>query len=86
MSDEELVRRAMLAQDVREESLRGLGLEVFRWGPAELADTVELHARFLTAVAQAVPEAITARFTCSCCGRLLTDCGSPTRIGGLRAA
>ena len=86
LSDEELIRRAMLAQDVREESLRGLGLEVFRWGPAELADTVELHARFLTAVAQAVPEAITARFTCSCCGRLLTDCGSPTRIGGLRAA
>ncbi len=86
MSDDELVSRATHAQDVREEGLNGLGLEVFRWGPAELADPVELHARLLTAVARAVPEAVTARFTCSCCGLPLTDCGSPTRIAGLRAA
>lgn len=86
LSDEELVARAMLAQDVREEGLLDLGLQVFRWGPAQLADPVELYSRFFTAVARADPEAVTARFTCSCCGVPLTDCGSPTRIAGLGAA
>ena len=86
MSDDELISRAMHAQDVREEGLHGLGLEVFRWGPAELADPVGLHAGFLTAVARAAPGAVSAQFTCSCCELPLTDCGSPTRIAGLRAA
>ena len=28
------------------------------------------------------PDAVTARYECSCCQRPLTSCGSPTRIAG----
>jgi putative AbiEi antitoxin of type IV toxin-antitoxin system len=86
LPDEELVSRAMRAQEIREEGLHGVGLQVFRWGPEQLADLVELHARFLTAVAVAAPQAVTAQLSCSCCRAPLADCGSPTRIAGLRAA
>ena len=86
LSDEELSSRRMHAQDVREERLRGLGLEVFRWGVAQLTDPVELRSRFFAALARADPGAVTGRFSCSCCARQLAGCGSPTRIAGLPAA
>ena len=86
LSPEELTGRAMLAQDARQSGLQCLNLEVFRWGPSQLADPIELRIRFLAAVARARPEAVTARYTCSCCNRPLTDCGSPTRIVGLARA
>lgn len=86
LPDEEVIGRAMRAQNVREAGLHGLGLQVFRWGPDQLADLVELHARFVAAVAGAAPAAVTARYACSCCRLPLADCGSPTRIAGLRAA
>ena len=85
-SDEELASRAIRAQDSREGRLTSVGLVVFRWSPAQLSDPIELRTRFFSAVARADPGRVTARLSCSCCGRPLTDCASPTRIAGLRAA
>ena len=84
-SDEEAAR-AVVAQAIRESRVRDLGLEVVRWDPPDLGQPLGLLGRFHAAVARARPELVTARFTCSCCRRPLTDCGSPTRIAGLRAA
>lgn len=83
---EEVAARAVIAQVQRETGLRDLGLEVFRWDPADLASPVTLVGRFHRAVARARPEVVTARYSCSCCRRPLTDCDLPTRIAGLRAA
>ena len=83
---EEAMARALAAQAVRETRLRDLALEVVRWGPADLFTPLAVGERFHAAVARARPEVVTARYTCSCCGRPLTDCGSPTRIAGLEAA
>ena len=83
---DEVAARAVVAQAIRENRVRDLGLEVVRWDPPDLGDPLGLLGRFHAAVARARPELVTARFTCSCCRRPLTDCGSPTRIAGLRAA
>jgi hypothetical protein len=83
---DEVAARAVIAQSQREMRLRDLGLEVVRWDPVELASPLTLVERFHRAVGRARPEIVTARYTCSCCHRPLTDCGLPTRIAGPRAA
>ena len=83
---DEVAARAVVDQVRRESRLRDLGLEVLRWDPDDLRDPLGLLARFHTVVGRARPECVSARFECSCCERPLTDCGSPTRIHGLRAA
>ena len=77
---------AVIEQGVRENRLRDLALEVVRWDPGDLRTPLVLAERFHRAVARARPEVVTARYACSCCDRPLTDCGSPTRIAGLRRA
>jgi Transcriptional regulator, AbiEi antitoxin len=79
---EEGAARAVVAQAVRESRLRDLGLEVVRWDPTDLAMPLTLVERFHAAVARARPGFVTARYTCSCCRRPLTDCEIPTRIRG----
>jgi hypothetical protein len=80
---DEVAARAVVAQGVRESRLRDLGLEVVRWDPPDLRDPIALATRFHAAAARARPGCVTARYACSCCGRPLTYCGSPTRIAGL---
>ncbi len=83
---EDAAARAVIDQSVRESRVRDLGLEVFRWQPSDLRGPMGLLDRFHAAVGRARPEVVTARFSCSCCDRPLTDCGSPTRIAGLRGS
>ena len=83
---DEVAAQAVIAQSVRETRLRDLGLEVVRWDPRDLATPLTVVERFHAATRRARPGLVTARYRCSCCRRPLTDCGSPTRIAGLRAA
>lgn len=83
---DEVAARAVVDQARRESRLRDLGLEVLRWDPDDLREPLGLRARFHAAAGRARPESVTARYECSCCHGALTDCGSPTRIAGLRAA
>lgn len=77
---------AVLAQVERESRLRDTCLEVIRWEPSELGQPLLLGQRFAAAARRARPGLVSARFTCSCCHRPLTDCSSPTRIRLPRAA
>lgn len=82
----ELVARALVAQGVREDRLRDLGLEVVRWDPDDLHTPLGLVERFHAAVSCADPSAVIARYSCSCCRRPLATCESPTRIAELPGA
>jgi len=83
---EEHAAQAVIDQSSREIRIRDLGLEVVRWDPADLSAPTTVARRFHAAVARARPGIVTAKFSCSCCGRPLTYCERPTRIRGLRAA
>jgi hypothetical protein len=80
---EEAAARAVIDQVRREDRLRDLGLGVLRWDPTDLTQPLALVERFHAASGRARPDAVTARFECSCCRRPLTYCGSPTRIAHL---
>ncbi len=83
---EDAAAYAVLAQVERESRLRDTGLEVIRWEPADLGRPLVLHQRFVAAAGRGRPGVVSARYTCSCCHRPLTDCPSPTRIRPQRAA
>ena len=85
-AEEEAAASAVIEQSQRESRVRDLGLEVVRWDTPDLARPLVLRERFLAAAHRARPDAVTARFECSCCARPLTDCAQPTRISPLRAA
>ena len=82
-SPDETAAAAVIEQAARESRLRDLGLEVVRWDPRDLRTPLVLLDRFHGAVARGRPDAVTARFECSCCARPLTDCDRPTKIRGL---
>ena len=84
-ADEEAAASAVLEESRRENRVRDLGLEVVRWDTPDLGRPLELRERFLRAASRARPDAVTARFECSCCRRPLTDCAQPTRIAPLKA-
>lgn len=79
-SDEEATASALEKQAAREERIVDLGLEVVRWETSDLSRPLELRERFFSTTSRARPGKVTARFTCSCCSALLTDCAQPTRI------
>jgi len=79
-SDEEATASVLEKQADREGRIVDLGLEVVRWETSDLSRPLGLRERFLAATSRARPEKVTARFTCSCCSRPLTDCAQPARI------
>lgn len=78
--DNHAAARRAAAQLSREDRLRDLGLGVVRWGSADLDGPLTLRDRVLRALERGDPTRVTARFRCSCCQRLLTDCAEPTRM------
>lgn len=74
------VRVSLHAERDRENRLGDLGLEVFRWGPADALAVTPLVQRFVASRERANPAGVRAEFRCACCRRPLTSCtkGTPS--------
>lgn len=73
-TDEESVREALSAEEVRQDAMAALGLRFVRWTPRDAIDGSAIHSRFRSQAGLDHGRKVTATFRCSCCNHSLAEC------------